>query len=165
MQIPWLGDARCKVYRYSLDNYLANEVSLSFSIPIFRRETCFENDINCGTHVYLVHLSVNGHTNVLLLAMEQHGKRGGPGGGIGRTKFPRRSAVVYTMLREEGRKIVIDERAKICGECSGLERTEDRGKDGGEFEEELFVVTCDFCPPWIDVCTKGKGYKIIELCI
>jgi len=67
------------------------------------------------------------------------------------------------MLREKGGKIVIDERTKICGEYSSLDGAEDGGKDAGEFEEELFVVARDLCPPWVYVRAKGEGYEIIEL--
>ena len=49
MQKPWLGDARSNVYAYGLDNELAKEVSLCLGVPIFGREACFENDVNCST--------------------------------------------------------------------------------------------------------------------
>ena len=67
------------------------------------------------------------------------------------------------MLREKGRKIVIDECAEICGECPSLERAKDRRKDAREFDEELLVVTCDLCPPRVYVCAQGEGDKIVEL--
>jgi len=68
-------------------------------------------------------------------------------------------------LREKVRKIVIDERTKIRGECSSLDGAEDRGKDACKLEEELFVVACDLCPPWVYVRPKGEGYKVIKFCI
>jgi hypothetical protein len=67
------------------------------------------------------------------------------------------------VLREKGRKVVIDEGAEICGECPSLERANDRREDAREFDEELLVVTCDLCPPWVYVCAKGESYKIVEL--
>jgi hypothetical protein len=147
VQKPWLCDARRNVYAHRLDNDLANEVSLGFGIPIFGRETGFEDNVDRSTDVDLIYLSVDGHTDVLLLSMEQHGERGGPRGCIRRANFPRCDAVVCAVLREEGRKIVIDECAEICGECSSLERADDGGKDARELDEELLVVTCDLCPP------------------
>jgi hypothetical protein len=165
MQKPRLGDARCKVNAYCLDNDLADEISPGFSIPILRREACLEDDINCSTNVHLVCLSVDRHADVLLLSMEQHGERGGPCSCIGWTKLPRRDAVVCTMLCEKGRKIEIKERTKICGECSSLDGAEDRRKDARKLEKELFVVARDPCPPWVYVCTKGEGYKVIEFSI
>jgi hypothetical protein len=83
MQKPWLGDARYKINAYCLDNDLANDISLGFSIPILRGEACLEDDINCSTNVHFVCLSVDRHTDVLLLSMEQHGERGGPCSCIG----------------------------------------------------------------------------------
>jgi hypothetical protein len=158
-----LGDARRKINTHGLDNDLANEVSLGFSIPILRREACFKDDIDCSTDVYFVYLSVDRHANVLLLSVEQHGKRGGPRSCVGRTKFLRCDAVVCTVLREKGRKVVIDERTEIYGEYSSLDGAEDGRKDARQFEEELFVVARDPCPPWVYVRTKGEGYEIIEL--
>lgn len=76
MQKPRLGDARHKVNAYCLDNDLADEVSLGLSIPILRREACLEDDINCSTNVHFVCLSIDGHADVLLLSMKQHGERG-----------------------------------------------------------------------------------------
>ena len=143
MQKPWLGDARRKVYTHRLDNDLANEVSLGFGIPIFRRETRFEDNVERSADVDLVYLPVDGHADVLLLSMEQDGERGGPRSGVGGAKFARGDAVVCAVLREEGREIVIDESAEICGERSSLERADDRGKDAGELDEELLVVACD----------------------
>jgi len=87
MQEPGLCDARRKVHAHRLDNDLADEVSLGLSIPIFRRKTCLENYIDRSTHVHFVYPSVDRHTNVLLLSMEQHGERGGPCGGIGRSQI------------------------------------------------------------------------------
>lgn len=69
------------------------------------------------------------------------------------------------MLCEQSRKIEIDERAKICGECSSFDGAEDRRKDAGKLEKELFVVASDLCPPWVYVCTKGEGNKVIKFCI
>jgi len=77
MQKPRLGDTRCNVNAYGLDNDLTNEVSLGFSFPILGREACFEDDVNCSTNVIFVYLSVDKHANVLLLSMKQHGERGG----------------------------------------------------------------------------------------
>jgi hypothetical protein len=158
-----LGDARRQVNAHCLDNDLANEVPLGFSVPIFRRKARFKDDVDCGTNVYLVYLSVDRHANVLLLSMEQDGKRGGPGGRVGRTEFARRDAVVRTMLREEGGEVAIDERTEIHGERPGLDGAEDGRKDAGDFEEELFVVARDLCPPRVYVRAKGEGYEIVEL--
>lgn len=165
MQKPWLGDARCKINAYCLDNDLADEISLGFSIPILRREACLKDDINCSTNIHFICLSVDGHADVLLLSMEQHGERGGPCSCIGRAKLPRCDAVVCTMLCEKSRKVEIEKRAKICGECSSLDGAEDRSKDTRKLEKELFVVACDLCPPWVYVCTKGESYKVIKFCI
>jgi hypothetical protein len=97
--------------------------------------------------------------------MEQHGERGRPRSRVGRTKFARCDAVVRTVLREKGGQIVIDERTEIHREYPGLNSAEDRRKDARKFDEELFVVACDLCPPWVDVRTEGEGYEIVELSI
>jgi hypothetical protein len=160
-----LGDARRNVNAYGLHNDLANEVPLRFSIPVFRRQTCLKDDINCSTNVYFVYLSVDRHANMLLLSMEQHGERGRSRSRVGRTKFPRCDAVVCTVLREKGRKIMIDERTKIHREYPVLDSAEDGRKDARKFNEELFVIACNPCPPWVNVRTEGECYKIIELSI
>jgi hypothetical protein len=165
MQKPWLGDARYNINAHCLDDGLADDISLGFSIPILRREACLEDDINCSTNVHFVCLSVDRHADVLLLSMEQRGERGGPCGCIGWTKLPGCYAVVCTMLCEESGKIEIEERAKICGECPSLNVAKDGRKDARKLEKELFVVTSDLCPPWVYVCTKGEGYKVIKFCI
>jgi hypothetical protein len=69
------------------------------------------------------------------------------------------------MLREESRKIEIEERAKIRGECSGLDVAKYGGEDARKLEKELFVVASDLCPPWVYVRTKGEGHKVIKFCI
>ena len=107
MQKPWLGDPRCNVYAHGLDNELAKEVSLCLGVPIFGREACLEDDVNCSTDVHFVDLSVNGHAHVLLLPVEQHRKRRGPCSGIRRTEFARSGTIVDAVLLEQDGKMVI----------------------------------------------------------
>ena len=146
MQKPWLSDARRKVYAHRLDNDLADEVSLGLSVPIIGREARFEDDIDRSTDIDLVYLSVEGHADVLLLSVEQHGERGGPGSGVGGPEFPRGDAVVCAVLREEGGKVMVGEGAEICGERSSLERAQGRREDARELDEELLVVARDLVP-------------------
>lgn len=125
MQKPWLGNPRCKVYAYRLDDDLANDVSLGLGIPVLGRETRFEDNIDRSADVHFIYLPVNRHADMLLLSMKQHGERCGTRSSVGRTKFPRRNAVVCGMLREEGGEIMVDERVEIDCTCSRLESAED----------------------------------------
>ena len=45
-------------------------------------EARFQDDVDRSADVDLVYLSVEGHDDVLLLSVEQHGERGEPGGGV-----------------------------------------------------------------------------------
>jgi len=85
-------------------------------------EARFQDDVDRSADVDLIYLSVEGHADVLLLSVEQHGERGGPGGGVGGPEFPRGDAVVCAVLREEGGEVVVGEGAEICSERFSLER-------------------------------------------
>jgi hypothetical protein len=122
VQKPWLRDAPRQVYAHRLDNHLADQVSFGLGFPILGREARFQDDVDRSADVDLAYLSVEGHADVLLLSVEQHGERGGPGGGVGGTEFPRGDAVVCAVLREEGGEVVVGEGAEICSERFSLER-------------------------------------------
>ncbi len=77
VQKPWLRDVLRQVYAHRLDNHLADQVSLGLGFPILRREARFQDDVDRSADVDLAYLSVEGHADVLLLSVEQHGERGG----------------------------------------------------------------------------------------
>jgi hypothetical protein len=49
-----LGDARCDIYAYCLENDFTNEKSFGLSVPIFRGETRLEKNIDCSANVFFI---------------------------------------------------------------------------------------------------------------